>query len=200
MALQLRAIRERQKLNLEDIAERLGVAVSTISRWEKGKNNFPTIRLQEIAAAYQTSVAEIFGGTPVPQLGSIPIIGQVAAGNFKEAIQHPLGRMPVLSPEIPATAFALEVDGDSMDLYVPDGAYVVVDPDDKKLWPGWFYVVIDEDGETTFKEYQEGPSRLVPCSTNPSHREIELGSGEAFRVVGRVIWYGGRMSDASKRL
>ena len=57
----LAELRDRQKLRLEDIAETLEVAISTVSRWEAGETNIPTKRLEEIAAAYRCDVPEIFG-------------------------------------------------------------------------------------------------------------------------------------------
>ena len=52
------------------------------------------------------------------------------------------------------------------------------------------YVV---DGEATFKQFKADPARFVPCSTNPAHREIRIGSGQAFELLGRVIWKASRM-------
>ncbi len=83
-----------------------------------------------------------------------------------------------------------------MDLIAPDGSTVIIDPDDKKLWPGSRYVIRSADGQTTFKEFQDRPARLVPCSTNPDHQEIELG-GEPVTIEGKVIAY--IMRDAPRR-
>lgn len=127
---------------------------------------------------------------------SIPLLGDVPAGSFQPQEQRGGRRLHVVDPELPVNAYGLIVRGDSMDLIVPDGATLIVDPDDKMLWPGFRYVVRTADGETTFKEYQEGPSRLIPCSSNPEHREIGLGS-EPIVIEGRVISY--MMKDPPRR-
>lgn len=124
---------------------------------------------------------------------SIPIIGLVAAGNWREAVQRSSHGMPSPDPSIPSRAFALKVSGDSMDQLVDDGGTVVVDPDDRALYPGRYYVIQNAEGEATFKRFLSDPARLVPCSSNPAHTELEIGSGEAFTVVGRVIWRAARM-------
>lgn len=80
-----------------------------------------------------------------------------------------------------------------MDQYVEDGGTVVVDPNDRALFPGRFYVVLNDSGETTFKQFANEPARLVPCSSNPVHVDITIGDGTAFSIVGRVIWRASRM-------
>ena len=88
--------------------------------------------------------------------------------------------------EAPKNAFALKVAGDSMDLHVPAGFSVIIDPNDKALFQERLYVVLNSEGEATFKQYFDNPARLVPCSSNPEHKTIELGE-EPYTVVGRVV-------------
>lgn len=118
----------------------------------------------------------------------IPVIGQVQAGSWTEAVQRTSGRMPSFSAQPPKNAFGLDVVGDSMNKIADEGTRIVVDPDDKALFPGKFYVVLNEHGETTFKQFKVDPARLVPCSTNEGHKDILLGGDEQFTIVGRVIW------------
>ncbi|QEH81022.1 LexA family transcriptional regulator [Sphingomonas sp. C8-2] len=131
-----------------------------------------------------------------PQIRTIPLLGEVPAGALAPALQRAGRRLAVSDPETPPRAYALTVRGDSMDLIVPDGSTLVIDPDDLKLWPGRRYVVQTEDGQTTFKEFQADPARLVPCSSNPEHKEIMLGS-EPVKVLGRVFSYS--MRDVPRR-
>lgn len=168
------------------IARHLGIAANKISKAFKGERRFTAKEIDLLR--------ELLTPEPIaPRPRAIPIIGQVAAGNWREAIQHPSGWMPLPDPSVPTRSFALRVVGDSMDRYVEDGGNVIVDPDDKALFPGRFYVVLNGDGETTFKQFQADPARLTPCSNNEDHRDILIGDGEHFEVVGRVIWRASRM-------
>lgn len=85
-----------------------------------------------------------------------------------------------------------------MDLIVPDGTTLIIDPDDNALWPGRRYVIQTEDGQTTYKEFQSPPARLVPCSSDPTHKEILLG-GEPMKILGRVYSYSMRDADLPRR-
>lgn len=85
-----------------------------------------------------------------------------------------------------------------MDLVVPSGTTLTIDPDDKALWPGRRYVIQTEDGETTFKEFQSDPARLVPLSTDDSHQDILLGA-EPIIILGRVYAYTMRDADLPRR-
>ena len=115
----------------------------------------------------------------------IPVVGKVPGGNWREAIQQPLGSMTV-PEDTPPNAVGLRVEGDSMDRFAADGSEIIFDPDDRQFFADRLYVVINAEGETTFKQFKPDPARLVPCSTNPRHREIMIADGQ-FQIVGRVI-------------
>ncbi|WP_230770622.1 LexA family protein [Sphingomonas sp. Leaf4] len=171
-----------------DLARRLGLAPNKITKAFKGERRFTAEEVDSIREWLAPSAA-----AQEPKLRAIPVIGQVAAGNWREAIQRASGAMPAPDASIPPNAFAIRVDGDSMDLLVEDGSMIVIDPDDRSLYPGRFYVILNEDGEATFKRFEADPARLVPCSSNERHQPIVIGSDDHFTVVGRVIWRAARM-------
>lgn len=67
MRVRLEDIRKTRGLRLEDIADKVGVQISTIHRWEKQSMSIPSERLDAIAAAYQCRIGDIFDdGRPMP--------------------------------------------------------------------------------------------------------------------------------------
>jgi transcriptional regulator with XRE-family HTH domain len=58
MKVMLKTIRGDR--NLEDIAAKLDVAVSTIQRWERQTMSIPSFRLPAIAEAYGCRISDIF--------------------------------------------------------------------------------------------------------------------------------------------
>ncbi|MDX3884063.1 MAG: LexA family transcriptional regulator [Sphingomonas sp.] len=192
----LKAARKKIGLKQPEIAERLGVSVAQISRWENGHDNIPSSRLPAVAKAYESNLGELFDGQepvsgPTILEGAIPVapiphLGGVPAGNWREAVRNSHRFIPAPQPGMPSDAYALTVEGDSMDKIVRDGATIIVDPTDLDLFDKRLFVVRNPEGEVTFKQYLEGPARLVPCSNNPEHRTIPIGGGE-FTILGRVI-------------
>ena len=171
-------------LKPKDLAEALNLDPPKISKIFSGE--------RQVKAPEMDILRRLLAGD-IAQLPGIPIIGQSAAGNWKLAVQRAGASIPQPDPSIPSRAFALKVDGDSMDLLVDDGGTIIIDPDDKNLFPGRYYVVLNSEGETTFKQFKADPARLVPCSSNPAHTDIMLGIDKDYDVVGRVIWRASRM-------
>lgn len=174
-----------------DMANMLGILPNAISKAFAGKRRFTAEEMDKIRA-WLGGVSAPLPGSPV---GSIPVLGRVAASAFRDPEVHATSRMPKPDPSIPDHAVALDVEGDSMDVFVPAGGRIIYDPRDKALWPRRFYVVLNSAGETTFKRYFNDPARLEPCSHNPDHKTIELGGDEPYTIVGRVIWHASRMPD-----
>jgi SOS-response transcriptional repressor LexA len=186
----IRAAMDERGYKQVDLANLLGVWPTAISKAFSGKRRFTAPEMDKIRAWLGAPTVAV--GNPV---GSIPVIAKVTAGNWREPTIASTSSMPKPDASIPDRAIALDVDGDSMDKYVPDGGRVIFDPSDRALWPRRFYVVLNESGETTFKRYFDNPARLEPCSNNSTHRVIELNGDETYTIVGRVIWQASRMPD-----
>lgn len=177
-----RAMKERG-YNQADLAELLGIDPTAVSKRLTGKRPFRLDEMPKVEAWLGgSSTTKELAGSPVR---FVPIIGQVAAGTWREAIESPAGHMPVPA-DVPRNAIALRVEGDSMDLEIEDGGVVLVDTDDKALFPGRLFVVLNAEGEATFKQFEAEPARLEPRSTNPKHTTIAIGDGQPFTVLGRV--------------
>ncbi len=179
---EIRAELASRNMSITDLAEAIGMNPNYLVKALGGTRSF---KANEMAAIEREFGAD---SEPEPALRRIRLLGEVPAGRPTEAEQRAGRWIPVADPETPPHAYALTVKGDSMDLIVPDGTTLIVDPDDKALWPGRRYVIQTEDGRTTFKEFQADPARLVPCSSNDEHADIMLG-GEPITILGRVFSY-----------
>ena len=171
-----------RNMTIRDLAEAVGMNENYLTKSLRGMRAFKPNELAAIEREFAPPEDE------QDRLRKIPLLGEVPAGRLTEAEQRSGRWIAVSDPETPPNAYALTVKGDSMDLVVPDGTTLIIDPDDKALWPGRRYVVQTEDGRTTFKEFQADPARLVPCSTNDEHQDIMLGV-EPISVLGRVFSY-----------
>jgi len=179
---EIRAELASRNMSITDLADAIGMNPNYLTKALGGTRSF---KANEMAAIEREFSAD---PEPEPALRRIRLLGEVPAGRPTEAEQRAGRWIPVADPETPPHAYGLTVKGDSMDLIVPEGTTLIVDPDDKALWPGRRYVVQTEDGRTTFKEFQADPARLVPCSSNDEHADIMLG-GEPITILGRVFSY-----------
>lgn len=183
----IRRLREDQGISQEKLGALVGedVTGATISRLESGRMGLTLDWMVRIAAALKVPVPDLIvdgaGGVRL-----VPVIGQIAAGNWEEAVSEPIGSVPIPAEAAGPRAFALKPLGDSMDRLVTEDGYAVVDPDQRELIVGKVYAFRNEHGETTFKRYVDAPPRLEPCSTNPDNKPILLGS-EPLVVIGRVV-------------
>lgn len=187
----IRQLREARGLTLAELAALLPnpatgaqTDVSTISKLELSKRSLTAEWMHRIAGALGVEPAALIdSGTDFTPVRRVPLVGTIAAGNWREAIEDPLSLVPCESGG--PNTFALVAVGDSMDQIVPPGGRIYIDPDDFQLRDGKYYAVM-RDGETTFKRYRAKPPRLEPCSSNPAHQPIEIGR-ELFIVIGRVV-------------
>jgi len=182
----------RRNLSQRDLADAVGMSENHLSKSLSGKRAFKLAEMDAIRA-------ELAPTDVAARIPTIPLLGKVPAGKPQEALQYVIRHISAPDPDTPTNAYALIVSGNSMNLVVPDGTILTIDPDDKALWPGRRYVVgTEEDHRTTFKEFQADPARLVPLSSEDGHEDILLGS-EPIVILGRVIGYHLKDADLPRR-
>jgi transcriptional regulator with XRE-family HTH domain len=72
LGLEIRILRERQKLSAKELAERVGLSQSQMSRLEKGQRRIDTRVLERIAQALEVNPSYFFRGDEAPSPGVIP--------------------------------------------------------------------------------------------------------------------------------
>lgn len=180
----VRSAMREQKVTQAALAEVVGLtSQSAMSNILKGKRGVSVQEAQKIYSRLQLNAPERSG------IQLVPIIGLTSAGNWREAIEMPIGQLPLPRNVASKRSFALEVIGDSMNLLIEDGGFVVVDPERKVLQDGKCYLIQNGDHEATVKCYRKNPARFVPMSDNPEHKEF-LASDRDFVIMGRIVWKG----------
>lgn len=144
------------------------------------------VKVEEASAIYRHLGLQPIEGTATR---AVPIIGLTSAGYWREAVEMPIGRMVVPAGVAGEKAFAVEVKGDSMNLLIEDGGWIVIDPEDQVLKPGKSYLIQNDDFGVTVKRYQSKPARFEPVSDNPEHQPFGV-TELRYHILGRVVWKG----------
>lgn len=208
----LRELREKRGFSTaKEAADAFGWNEVTYRSHENSTRNIPVHAARKYALAYGTSPSYILaiGGSvaePTPNNGAVigvPVVAKASAGAFRvdEGIEYKGIIVPAVPrPDIPGgVQYAVEVDGQSVNLRIPHGAFAICAPFDK--YPGGpkhgqlVHVVREHAGlhEHTIKElhYTGAGAILMPASSDPRYQEqIALGTSDddtVVRIQGVVI-------------
>lgn len=189
------AKRREQGLTLEEVGERVGVAKSTIQRYEAGLITTPKIAvIESIARALSLEPSVLTGKkAAVPSNAeavssaeskvAIPILGEVAAGSGAFADSNVLGYIMEEGSRLSgAEEYAyLVVKGDSMYPEFKDGDKVLI-----KCTPtaeqGDYAVVMVDDDNGVVKRLEYGNGYLTLHSVNPMYPPRRFEGKEMLRI------------------
>lgn len=182
----IRYYRTTNGLSLEAIGTYVGVAKSTIKRWESGESkNVPEAKLNKLS--------ELFG-IPVPAFlhGKVkPILGCVKAGYNMFSDENLLGYEEVTNKEAQQGDYYLKVQGDSMTgsrIYEGDLVFVKRCPD---IESGEIGVFLLDHSEVTLKKIIKKEGTIILMATNPKYepkiydeRDIQANK---IQILGKVL-------------
>jgi len=162
--------RKQRKLTQAGLGRLAGLDQTVISKIECGEIQ-ETAKTPQIAQALgvdalylatgKTSderMSELLKGASLsagPQLGRVPLISMVAAGNWSENVDNYVAGYPddwiVTTIQVKQHTYALIVEGDSMEPKFPNGATIIVEPEEEAR-NGSYVIVRQNSTETTFKQ------------------------------------------------
>lgn len=110
----IKKLREDRKMSLDELAKRVGIAKSTLSRYENSQREFPINDIGKYADVLGTSIEYLLGIDTHNENEQIPLIGTICAGDglFAEQNIEEYIRYPFTGKKQPD--YALRVKGDSM--------------------------------------------------------------------------------------
>lgn len=198
--------REELGLNLGDIAKEVGVAVSTIQRYEKGKiEKIKLPVIEAIAKALQVDpawllcqtdrmtvssveVSSISNLIPLPQTYRIPLVGEIACGSPILAEENVEEILEI--PQHIKADFALRCHGDSMiGVHIHDGDIVYIrqqpDVDNGSI------AAVCIDNSATLKRVYKYPDKLVLSPANPQYEPLVYTGDELsqVRILGKAVGF-----------
>lgn len=204
MGDRIHQLRKSKDLTLEYVGAFVGVAKSTVRKWENGDiESIRSDKIQKLADLLGTTIEYLLDGTtgnvvnyknvePMPDTKLVPIIGGIACGQPITAEEQAEG-YAALDRRVQAD-FALRCVGDSMvNAHIFDGDLVFIRKQADVNNGEIAAVVID--GEATLKRVYKYPNRIELRPENPlypvlQYEGIDL---ETIRILGKAIAFLGQV-------
>ncbi len=203
MGQRIYSLRKQRKMTQEDVAKRLGVAVQTVFKYEKGiVTNIPLDKLEVLARILDTTTTYLtgWGGEDedsgretiknliTADLVKIPLLGEIAAGE------------PILAQEehesfVEAGSdlhadFCLKVHGDSMiNARIYDGDVVFIHKQPMVENGEIAAVIIDNEATLKRVYYYPEKNKLMLTPENPAYEPFVFMNEELsnVRILGKAI-------------
>jgi SOS-response transcriptional repressor LexA len=189
----LRKLRDDKGLTLEKISKEIAIPASTISTWERGAALPKGRNLRKICEFYGISSDRLLNPSnvrPAPKLKGlrrVPVVASMRAG-FLDNIAADYEDIASQIDEMIETdcqdqnAFALIVEGDSMQPRFFAGDRVVIAPNYEPRNGDPVCARLEKDGKTVFKIYRQSGDTVRLESLNPDYGPEEFHK-EAFRWI-----------------
>lgn len=186
----IKQLRKEKKLTQVELAERLGVAPTAVSAWERNENRPLMDKLTRIAEIFDVPVSrffesEEFGGIQVSEMTRIPIVGRISCGNGVIAFEEIEGYEPVPKEWISGgDHFFLRASGDSMvGARIHDGDLVLIRKQDT-VENGEIAAVLIGDEAVLKKVYFQNGT-IILQSANEKYPPIISPPAE-IRIIGKL--------------
>lgn len=197
----LKSLRKAAHLSQSQLAEKLGLAPSTVGNYEQGTRIPDYETLELIADFFNVNMDLLFDRSEIRKelkypvisdsIVSFPVIGELAAGYEHIAIEDWSGE----TIEIPESYLkgrrredylVLSVKGDSMYPHYQNGDKVLILKQDCINESGDIAAVIYDGEYATLKkvEYKKDAVRLVPLNPEYMPKEISGADLEQFKIIG----------------
>jgi repressor LexA len=196
-------LRAKKEMSQKALADAIGVSRGTVGMWESSTTlpNMGTMdKLQEVLG---TTAGELF--TPCVQPSddgeccnqSLRVFGRIAAGTPIEMDEGDFSfPCPTYLIKRYPKAFYLEVEGESMSRILPNGCYVLVDPDQREpIISGHVYAVCVNGYDATVKRVRKLANgvELIPDSLDPTYHamiyDTTIADTETITIIGKVVWH-----------
>jgi len=190
----IKRLRMRKKMTVEELASRVGISKSTLSRYENGQRDFPINDIGAYAEALDTTVEYLLGIENLQPLSyetiTIPILGEIACGDPIYVAENFEGYRTEPKEDLPSgNLFYLKAKGDSMEPTIPNGAMVLIRQQPDAENGEIVAVLLNGDTEATLKRIRKQNGSVMLMPDNPTYDPIIVSESNPARIIGKAIRY-----------
>jgi len=198
-AQRLKQLREEKELSQRELAKLINIAHSTLGMYEIGEREPDFNTVSRLAAFFNTSVDYLLGRTddprpiekiaeawPVEKMVSVPVYGEVRAGDLMFAQEEILGYEFLPAEDVQGGEyFFLKVKGDSMiNARICEGDFVLVRKQ-PVLENGKIGVVLIGEEATIKRFYKQGDLAILKPE-NPAYEPIVVPLRDVV-IIGEIV-------------
>ena len=188
----VKQLTKEQNMSMSELARRVGIAKSAISRYFNGTRELPLNRIEDFAKALHTTSHILLGVEPETQKGiKIPVLGTVPAGIPISAIEDIIDY-----EEIPQSwsnqgdFFGLRIKGNSMYPKLENGDVVIVKKQ-STADNGDVVIAMVNGDDATCKRYKSMDAGIMLTSDNSEYSPMfytnEQIQSLPVNIIGKVV-------------
>lgn len=191
----------RKGMKPTELAIRVGVNRSTISRYLNGTRKISMDELPKFASALGVTPTELLikdEEMPMPaatnlqpiklETVQIPILGTIACGAPMLAAENIEGYMYEFADNLPkGKLYGLIAKGDSMEPTIPNGSHVLIREQNEVEYGEIAAVLVNGDTEATLKRVKRQGDTVFLMPDNPKYEPYIVNESNTAKIVGKAI-------------
>lgn len=187
----IKQLQDKHNLSTSELARRMDMPKSTLSRYLNGERQFPLNKVADIADILSTTPQDILGlknNNLTFETVNVPIIGRVACGEPILSEQNITGYISMPADRVPnGNVFWLQTVGDSMVPTIPIGANVLI-RQQPEVEDGEIAAVCVNDSITLKRvKHSNGAIALIPDNSKYSPIILTEENSVNDYIVGKAI-------------
>lgn len=195
---QLIELTQKQDLTLSELARRVGMAKSAVSRYFNKTREFPLNRLPAFAKVLGVKPETLLGLSEYPEnlrplsgkTVQLPVLGNIACGIPIDAIENVDEYLSVPTDTLPkGKLFYLVAKGDSMAPTIPDGAYVLIREQAEVEDGEIAAVLVNNDTQATLKRVKKEAGFVLLLPDNNNYDPIIITKDNPARIIGKALQF-----------
>lgn len=185
-------LKKENNLSISEIARRVGMAKSAVSKYFNRTRNFPLNRIEDFARAMNVSSEYVLGYNAgyiySSEIKNIPVMQTVS--NHSAMIAEPDVKTyyPTASFNLPAgQLFYLKMKNASMEPTIPKGANVLLKVQDEITDEQITAVTLNDDPTLLLKRIKKQNNFLLLLSENPDYDPIIIAKDTSIKIIGKAV-------------